>query len=116
MTENVTNTVDETATLPFWVEVEEDQEDDAMGGLFRRSGDTESVLRPVPLGPLRKNLAETVDALQKIFGDIAAREGALPLAEAQISFQVTAGGGIQLVGGGQVAGTRGLTLTFKRPA
>ncbi|MFB7581855.1 Pepco domain-containing protein [Streptomyces hydrogenans] len=116
MTEKVNDAVDGT-TLPFWVEVEETDEDDAMGGLFRRGGgDADAVLRPVPLGPLRKNLAETVDALQKVFADVAAREGTLPLAEAQITFQVTAGGGIQLVGGGQVAGTRGLTLTFKRPA
>ncbi|KUN03915.1 hypothetical protein AQI95_20945 [Streptomyces yokosukanensis] len=101
-------------TLPFWVTLEEDDSraDDTMG-VFGR--DPEAVLRSVPLGPLRKNLTETVDALQQIFADVAARGGALPLAEAQLSFQVTASGGVQLLGTGQIQNGRGLTLTFKRP-
>ncbi|NEE09107.1 hypothetical protein G3M58_21955 [Streptomyces sp. SID7499] len=99
-------------SLPFWVTVTEEGDDDSMG-LF---GGGEPALRSVPLGPLRKNLAETVDALQQLFEDAAARGGTLPLAEAQLSFQVTASGGIQLLGTGQVQGTRGLTLVFKRPS
>jgi hypothetical protein len=106
-------------TLPFWVTATEEdialaaQDSDSMGSLFSRDGD--AVLRAVPLGPLRKSLAETVDALQRIFQEVADRGGPLPLAEAQLSFQVTASGGIQLIGTGQMQGTRGLTLTFKRP-
>ncbi|MER5771462.1 hypothetical protein, partial [Streptomyces sp. NPDC001985] len=106
--------VPEMETLPFWVEAtDQDLEEAAQGGdtmgLFSR--DNDAVLRSVPLGPLRKNLADTVDALQKVFEEVAARGGALPLAEAQLSFQVTASGSIQLIGSGQVQGTRGLTLT-----
>ncbi|KDN78712.1 Pepco domain-containing protein [Streptomyces olindensis] len=100
-------------SLPFWVTVTEEGDDDSMG-MFGRGGG-EPALRSVPLGPLRKNLTETIDALQQLFEDAAARGGALPLAEAQLSFQVTASGGIQLVGTGQMQGTRGLTLVFKRP-
>ncbi|UIX33071.1 Pepco domain-containing protein [Streptomyces sp. GQFP] len=106
-------------SLSFWVTATEEdialasQGGDTMG-LFSRDGD--AVLRTVPLGPLRKNLADTVDALQRIFQEVSERGGALPLAEAQLSFQVTATGGIQLVGTGQMQGTRGLTLTFKRPS
>lgn len=105
-------------TLPFWVSVTQDdvaaaeQSADTMG-LF--SGDGEAVLRAVPLGPLRKNLGDTIDALQRVFQEVADKGGALPLAEAQLSFQVTASGGVQLIGTGQIQGTRGLTLTFKRP-
>ncbi|WKX10283.1 hypothetical protein [Streptomyces sp. NL15-2K] len=105
-------------TLPFWVTATEEdvalaaQDSDTMG-LFSRDGD--AVLRAVPLGPLRKNLADAVDALQRIFQEVADRGGPLPLAEAQLSFQVTASGGIQLVGSGQMQGSRSLTLTFKRP-
>ncbi|AGP61315.1 Pepco domain-containing protein [Streptomyces rapamycinicus] len=102
-------------TLPFWVEAtdEDDHADYDSMGLFNRSGD--AVLRSVPLGPLRQNLAEAVDALQEVFADVANCGGTLPLAEAQLSFQVTATGGVQFIGTGQVQGTRGLTLTFKRP-
>lgn len=95
-------------TLPFWVEP--DDGEDTMGLL---GGNPE--LRAVPLGPLRRNLAATVDALQQVFADIAAQGGTLPLAEAQLSFQVTANGGVQLIGTGQVGGSRALTLTFRRP-
>ncbi|MDN0194164.1 hypothetical protein [Streptomyces sp. S.PNR 29] len=101
-------------SLPFWVTVTEEGDDDSMG-LFG-SGNGEPALRSVPLGPLRKNLAETVDALQQLFADASAHGGTLPLAEAQLSFQVTASGGIQLIGTGQMQGTRGLTLVFKRPS
>ncbi|MEV6007810.1 hypothetical protein AB0M29_13460 [Streptomyces sp. NPDC051976] len=106
---------DGIAALPFWVTLDEDDpESQGDGGTMSILGG-DAVLRAVPLGPLRKNLATTVDALQEIFREVAARDGALPLAEAQLSFEVTASGGIQLIGTGQVQGTRGLTLTFKRP-
>ncbi|MEU5898038.1 MULTISPECIES: hypothetical protein [Streptomyces] len=108
----------EGRSLAFWVEATaEDTDLEGPGadskGLFSRDGD--AVLRSVPLGPLRKNLAETVDALQQVFKEVADRDDTLAFAEAQLSFQVTASGSIQLIGTGQVQGTRGLTLTFKRP-
>ncbi|QES42305.1 hypothetical protein DEJ49_16060 [Streptomyces venezuelae] len=108
----------EGRSLAFWVEAtDEDTDLEGPGadskGLFSRDGD--AVLRSVPLGPLRKNLAETVDALQQVFKEVADRDDTLAFAEAQLSFQVTASGSIQLIGTGQVQGTRGLTLTFKRP-
>ncbi|WP_306338008.1 hypothetical protein [Streptomyces sp. KL118A] len=111
----------EGQSLAFWVEATDEDTDLGPGsdsnsdskGLFSRDGD--SVLRSVPLGPLRKNLAETVEALQQVFKEVADRDDTLAFAEAQLSFQVTASGSIQLIGSGQVQGTRGLTLTFKRP-
>ncbi|MFF3643879.1 hypothetical protein [Streptomyces sp. NPDC002564] len=107
----------EGQSLAFWVEATDEDYGTGPGGdsksLFNRDG--EAVLRSVPLGPLRKNLAETVDALQQVFKEVADRDDTLAFAEAQLSFQVTASGSIQLIGTGQVQGTRGLTLTFKRP-
>ncbi|KUM93046.1 hypothetical protein AQI88_28400 [Streptomyces cellostaticus] len=105
--------IDEAAgepTLAFWVTAE-DEDDDGMA-LGRRGGD--AVLRKVPLGPLRKNLTETVTALQQVFADVAAQNGTLPLREAQLQFQVTASGGIQLVGTSQVQGSRSITLVFRQ--
>ncbi|KPI09972.1 hypothetical protein OK074_9103 [Actinobacteria bacterium OK074] len=118
-------------SLPFWVTTvttETEETDDGDGAdtksLFGRAGNSTGsstgtspapVLRSVPLGPLRKNLAETVDALQQVFADAAARDNVLQLAEAHLSFQVTATGGVQLIGTGQLTSGRGLTLVFKRP-
>ncbi|MEU6201026.1 hypothetical protein [Streptomyces sp. NPDC047061] len=100
------------AALDFWVSSEEHGEDpgDSMG-LFNGNGDT--VLRRIPLGPLRKNLADAVDALQQIFADVAARGGQLPLREAHLSFQVTANGGVQFIGTTQMQSSRGIVLVFK---
>jgi hypothetical protein len=81
------------------------------GATTRRPG---AQLRSVPLGPLRRNLAETVDALQQLFADVAARDATMELSEVELSFEVSASGGVQLIGTGKVEGTRGLTLTFKR--
>jgi len=103
--------------LPFWVSYD-DQDDphedagDAMGLFGGR--DAEVRLRNVPLGPLRKNLADAVDALQQVFTEAAARGGPLPLREAQLSFQVTASGGVQFVGSAQVQRGHGITLVFKQ--
>ncbi|MFI0709720.1 hypothetical protein ACH4SK_03505 [Streptomyces inhibens] len=100
-------------TLPFWVSFDDENDEprDSMG-LFGDSGDT--ALRNVPLGPLRKNLAEAVDALQQLFTDVAARGGPLPLREAHLSFQVTAAGGVQFIGTSQLQSSRGIVLVFKQ--
>ncbi|WP_280883515.1 Pepco domain-containing protein [Streptomyces pseudovenezuelae] len=84
---------------------------DSMGLFGNRQ---EALLRGVPLGVLRKNLADAVDALQQVFADVAARGGQLPLREAQLSFQVTAGGGVQFVGTAQMQGSRGIVLVFRQ--
>ncbi|MEU2266010.1 hypothetical protein ABZ568_06100 [Streptomyces olindensis] len=100
--------------LPFWVSYDEDtgDEGDTMGLFGRR--DEEPRLRSVPLGPLRKNLAEAVDALQEIFGEATARGGTLPLREAHLSVQVTASGGVQFIGGAQAQRSHGIVLVFKQ--
>jgi len=100
--------------LPFWVSYEERMEDsDDSMGIFG-GGDVEVRLRNVPLGPLRKNLADAIDALQQVFTDAAARGGPLPLREAHLSFQVTASGGVQFVGTAQAQRSHGITLVFKQ--
>ncbi|MCX5328083.1 hypothetical protein [Streptomyces sp. NBC_00140] len=108
-----TETPAEELTLPFWVSFDEDAEKygDSMGLFGNRQ---EAVLRGVPLGVLRKNLTDAVDALQQVFADVAACGGALPLREAQLSFQVTAGGGVQFVGTAQMQSSRGIVLVFRQ--
>lgn len=101
------------SALPFWVssDAQLDDESDSMG-LFG-GGDGQVRLKNVPLGPLRKNLGEAVDALQQVFAEAAARGGALPLREAHLSFQVTANGGVQFIGSAQVQRSHGIVLVFK---
>ncbi|WP_369184722.1 hypothetical protein [Streptomyces sp. Y1] len=99
-------------SLVFWVtEAEEEAEGDGDSmGLFRR--DREAVLRRIPIGTLRTNLEQTVDSLQAMFERIADRGGSLPLKEVQLSFEVSAKGGVQLVGTSEIQGTRGITFVF----
>ncbi|WP_353944183.1 hypothetical protein ABII15_22895 [Streptomyces sp. HUAS MG91] len=106
--------------LPFWVShddrADSDREFDDDGdtmGLFR-DDDPDVRLRNVPLGPLRKNLAAAVDALQEVFAEAAARGGPLPLREAHLSFSVTASGGVQFIGSAQIQRGHGITLVFKQ--
>lgn len=100
-------------TVDFWVSPDEEGENpgDSMG-MFSGSG--EAVLRSIPLGPLRKNLTDAVDALQGLFADITARGGTLPLREVQLSFQVSASGGVQFVGTSQMQNGRSIVLIFRQ--
>ncbi|MER5460851.1 hypothetical protein ABT010_09205 [Streptomyces sp. NPDC002668] len=106
----------EVTALSFWVSYDDQDrqlDDGDTMGLFG-GADGEVRLRSVPLGALRKNLAEAVDALQQVFTEAAARGGPLPLREAHLSFQVTASGGVQFVGSAQMQRSHGITLVFKQ--
>jgi hypothetical protein len=97
-------------TLPFLVALDDEEQTGGEKGIFGRKG--EPKVRNIPIGVLRENLAKTVGMLRSMFDDIAAAEGKLPLKTAQITFEVTATGGITLVGTAQVAGKGAITLTF----
>ncbi|MEV2217053.1 hypothetical protein AB0H86_37485 [Streptomyces sp. NPDC050997] len=100
--------------LPFWVSSDDQLGDEGDSMSLFGGGDGQVRLRKVPLGPLRKNLTEAVDALQQVFTEAAARGGPLPLREAHLSFQVTANGGIQFIGSAQVQRSHGIVLIFKQ--
>ncbi|WP_187283067.1 hypothetical protein [Streptomyces sp. t39] len=111
-------------TLPFIVSVDGPDVPEEAGrtgdkGIFgRRGGDdaegsgTTSV-RDLPVAVLRENLQRAVDGLQQVIGSITVPEGGMTLREAQISFEVTASGGIAFVGTSAQVGAKGaITLTF----
>ncbi|WP_435822502.1 Pepco domain-containing protein [Microbispora bryophytorum] len=104
-----------TETLPFLVSDEESgTAAEGEMGIFGRGDGTLSV-RQIPVAVLRENLRRTVGSLRELFDEIAAAEGGLPLKEAQITFEVTASGGITIVGANaQAAGKGAITLTFGR--
>ncbi|SFD60397.1 Pepco domain-containing protein [Streptomyces aidingensis] len=81
-------------------------------GLFRSRGEETSV-REIPVAVLHRNLQRTVDALQQVIGELQVPSGGMPLREAQVSFEITAGGSIAIVGtSAQVSAKGAITLTF----
>jgi hypothetical protein len=105
-----------TESVPFLVAADGLDEDEAIGsgtkGIFSR-GDTDVSVREVPVAVLRENLRRTVAGLRSLFDEVATADGGLPLREAQISFEVTASGGINILGSSaQASTTGGITLTF----
>lgn len=101
-------------TLPFVVSIDEEDLDGAGGSksiLGRRDGDVS--IRHIPVAVLRENLQRVVDAIRGVFDDVADGGGRMPLKQATVSVEVTAGGGITVVGtSAQVAGRGAITLTF----
>lgn len=84
--------------------------------------DTKSVLRGagkaalahVPVERLRENLARLTEAVGQAFAG-AAQVGDFALDEITLQVQVSAQGGIALIGSAKVTGTGAITLKFKRP-
>nr|WP_042193410.1 hypothetical protein [Kibdelosporangium sp. MJ126-NF4]CEL20760.1 hypothetical protein [Kibdelosporangium sp. MJ126-NF4] len=95
--------------LPFLVSIDETEETSGSKGIF---SDKEPKVRRIPVDVLKENLTRTVGTLREMFDEIADGTGKLPLKTAQITFEVTATGGITLVGTAQVAGKGAITLTF----
>jgi hypothetical protein len=100
-------------TLPFLVTAEDVGDQDAMGGIFRRS-DADVVVRNIPVAELRENLRTTVVALCSLFQETVDPSGTVQLREAQVGFEVSASGGIQLIGTAQVGAKGAITLVFRR--
>ncbi|MFF1421398.1 hypothetical protein [Streptomyces sp. NPDC058280] len=102
-------------TLSFLVSIDDTAPPSSSAGdkgIFRRGGE-EGSIRDIPVTVLRDNLQRAVNGLQQVIGEITVPEGGMPLMQAQVSFEVTAGGGIALVGtSAQVAAKGAITLTF----
>jgi hypothetical protein len=103
-------------TLPFLVTIDDSDAGSAglVGekGLFGR-GDGAASIRQVPVAALRESMRRVVGGLRELFDGVAATDGRMPLKQAQIAFEVTASGGIALVGtSAQIAGKGAITLTF----
>lgn len=99
-----------TETLPFLVTVE-DGDDDTMG-LFRH-GDREVALRDIPVAALRASVRRTLAGLRGVFEDVADETGRLRLREAQFNFEVSAKGGLNLIGTSEIATKGAITLIFR---
>ncbi|CAK7287851.1 Pepco domain-containing protein [Streptomyces misionensis] len=81
-------------------------------GIFGNRGEDTSVRR-IPTTVLRENLQRTVDALQEVLASLTVPEDGMRLRQAQVSFEITATGGIAVVGTSAQVGAKGaITLTF----
>lgn len=81
-------------------------------GIFGRRDENPSVRR-IPTTVLRDNLQRTVDTLQQVLAGLDVPEGGMSLQQAQVSFEITATGGIAIVGTSAQVGAKGaITLTF----
>jgi len=96
--------------LPFLVIEEEAEDRDSMGRLFRRD-DATVILRNIPVETLRANLRPIVGALRSLFDELTDSSSDVQLREAQVGIEVSASGGIQLVGTAQIGAT---TLVFRK--
>jgi hypothetical protein len=98
-------------TLPFIVAVEDG--DGHTMGLFS-GADGAVALKQIPVDALKENLRRTVASLRAVFDELAAEAGALPLKEAQIGLEISAEGGVQLVGTAKVGTKAAINLVFGR--
>lgn len=97
--------------IAFLVRAEPSADDDTMG-LFRRA-DGDSGVALIPVDRLRDNLAKTADTLRKAFAEFRGDLGDLRLNEVQVGLEVSATGGVHLIG---TAGVKGaITLVFRVP-
>ncbi|MFF4958322.1 Pepco domain-containing protein [Streptomyces sp. NPDC001222] len=81
-------------------------------GIFGRM-DGGNTVRQIPVAVLRENLQRTIDGLQEVLGEIRVPDDGMSLQQAQVTFEVTASGGINLIGTSAQVGTKGaITLTF----
>lgn len=95
--------------LPFLVADQSDDDQDSMG-LF----DGERVVRlsQIPVTVLRENLRATMATLRSVLDEAASGAGRLRLREVQVGLEVSATGGINLIGTAAVGATGAITLTF----
>ena len=94
--------------LPVLVTV--DLGDDTMGLFPGQDGVV--ALRHIPLDVLRDNLRHTAETLRSVLTDFAENTGGMRLKEAQIGLEISAEGGVQLIGTAKVGAKAAITLVF----
>lgn len=108
MSDNLTSGA-AVGSLPFIVRLADDVDDDTKG-LFRHGGDVTGQ-RDIPVPILRQNLGRTAGQLREAFHDFVAQFGPLRLDEVQIGLEISASGGVALIGTGAVKAA--ITLVFR---
>jgi hypothetical protein len=100
-----------TGVLPFLVR--DDTEDEETMGLFRR-GEAGITLREIPAEIFKASLKRTISMLDSVLSEVADQSLGMRLQEVQIGVEVSASGGIQLIGTAQAGTTGAITLVFRK--
>jgi hypothetical protein len=88
-----------------------DVESDNTMGMFA-PGEAAVRLKEIPVVVLRENLDRTFSALRATFKDLTQSLGDLRLKEVQIGLEISAQGGVHLIGTAQVGAKSAITLVF----
>jgi autotransporter translocation and assembly factor TamB len=94
-------------TITFLVSLPD--EDDQVKGIF--STDADIAVRDLPINLLRENLNKVCQGMASMLSDVK-KVGNFRLKEVTIQVEVTAEGGIELVGTAKLGGKGAITLTF----
>ncbi|OYD92468.1 hypothetical protein CDG76_23360 [Nostoc sp. 'Peltigera membranacea cyanobiont' 210A] len=94
-------------TIPILVSLPD--KDEEVKGIF--SLDAEVVLRDIPTELLRDNLNKLCQGVGTLLNDIK-KVGGFRLKEVTVQVEVSAEGGVELIGTAKVGGKGAITLTF----
>jgi hypothetical protein len=94
-------------TIPFLVSLPD--EDEQVKGIFSTEADI--VVRDLPTERLRENLNKVCEGVASIVSDVR-KVGSFHLKEVTIQVEVTAEGGVELIGTAKLGGKGAITLTF----
>ncbi|AEM81005.1 Pepco domain-containing protein [Streptomyces violaceusniger] len=81
-------------------------------GLRRPGSTSEFTAVTLTSERLRESIESAVGTLRDVFERVADTTGRFPLKEVQLSFEISAKGGIRLIGTSEVEGKGGMTLIF----
>lgn len=94
-------------SIPFLVSLPD--EDDQVKGIF--SPDADIAVRELPTERLRENLTRVCEEVASMVKDVK-KIGSFQLKQLTIQVEVTAEGGIELIGTAKLGGKGAITLTF----
>lgn len=93
-------------TLPILVTIPEEED---TKGLFSRE---EPLVKQIPKDTLRENLQSLSQSVTAVFDDLQA-VGDYTLDEIQLQVEISASGGVQIIGSAKAGGKGAITLTFR---
>jgi len=94
-------------TIPFLVSLPD--EDERVKGIF--SVESDIVVRDLPTERLRENLNKVCQGVASMVNDVG-KVGSFQLKQITVQVEVTAEGGVELIGTAKLGGKGAITLTF----